>query len=54
MVGALAISDLAIVLLVNETDRLFMASPLTSGGRDPTQTAAPTDETQIHSSRGVT
>ena len=28
--------------------------PLTSARRDPTQTAAPTDETQIHSSRGVT
>ncbi len=54
MVGATAISDLAIVLLVNETDRLFITSPLASAGRDPTQTATPTDETQIHSSRGVT
>jgi len=27
IVGALAISDLAIVLLVNETDRLFITSP---------------------------
>ena len=34
MVGAPAISDLAIVLLVNETDRLFMASPLTSARCD--------------------
>ncbi len=54
MVGAPATSDLAIVLLVNETDRLFITSPLTPAGRDQTQTAAPTDETQIHSSRGVT
>gem|GEM_PF-6085890 len=35
MVGALGISDLAIVLLVNGTERLFMTSRLTSARRDP-------------------
>ena len=51
--GAPATSDLAIVLLISETDK-FDNVPPTPVERDMTQTAAPTDETQIHSSRGIT
>lgn|GEM_PF-3224685 len=52
MVGAPAISDLAIVLLVNR--QTFHASPSNIRWARPYTNCSPTDETQIHSSRGVT